>query len=232
MVPMAQVVKATVRYGQKNFMMLDVKPKLDRDARREAILDVARDVFLAEGFAAASMSTIATRLGGSKGTLYNYFRSKDELFAAYVTRHCMWQSEAMFAELTEDDNVERALTELGIGYLTLVLSDFSLANFRLIIAEAQRWPEIGRIFYESGPMNGAQRLSAFLERAKAKGLLKIDDPMHAAHQFIGLCQNRLLKQRQCNYMTEAPAPAEVATEVAAAVATFLAAFGTGKAAND
>ena len=58
------------------------KPRLDRDARRELILDVAQDVFLEEGFAAASMSTIAARLGGSKGTLYNYFRSKDELFAA------------------------------------------------------------------------------------------------------------------------------------------------------
>ena len=52
-------------------MMQDVKPRLDRDARREAILDVASDVFLEEGYANASMSTIAARLGGSKGTLYN-----------------------------------------------------------------------------------------------------------------------------------------------------------------
>ena len=55
-----------------------------RDQRREAILEVAREVFTEEGYAAASMSTIAARLGGSKGTLYNYFKSKEELFGAYV----------------------------------------------------------------------------------------------------------------------------------------------------
>ncbi|MGH6965637.1 MAG: TetR/AcrR family transcriptional regulator, partial [Phenylobacterium sp.] len=53
---------------------LQTRPRLDRDARREAILDVAQEVFLEEGFANASMSTIAARLGGSKGTLYNYFK--------------------------------------------------------------------------------------------------------------------------------------------------------------
>ena len=58
------------------------KTRLDRDARRELILDVAQEVFLEEGFANASMSTIAARLGGSKGTLYNYFKSKDDLFTA------------------------------------------------------------------------------------------------------------------------------------------------------
>ena len=110
--------------------MLDIanKPKLDRDTRREAILDVARDVFLEEGYASASMSTIAARLGGSKGTLYNYFKNKEELFAAYVVRHCAWQSEAMFAMLAEDEDVHRALTELGrTSY------DFNIGKIRYII---------------------------------------------------------------------------------------------------
>jgi AcrR family transcriptional regulator len=205
--------------------MFDIKPRLDRDARREAILDVARDVFLEEGFAAASMSEIAARLGGSKATLYNYFRSKDELFKAYVQRHCAWQSEAMFATLSESDDIEHALSELATRYLEMVLSDMSLANFRLIVAEAQRSPEIGRIFYETGPMNGSLRLAKFLENARQKGQLRLEDPLRAAYQFIGLCQNRLLKARQCNYMPNAPTPAEIDAEVKPAVATFLAAFG-------
>ncbi len=66
------------------------------------ILDAAAEVFLEEGFAAASMSAIAARVGGSKGTLYNYFRSKEELFEAYIQRHCAWQAESMFALLTPD----------------------------------------------------------------------------------------------------------------------------------
>ena len=54
--------------------------------RRSAIMDCAEDIFLEEGFQAASMSAIAARLGGSKGTLYNYFESKEELYAAVIER--------------------------------------------------------------------------------------------------------------------------------------------------
>src|SRR4051812_22630064 len=90
------------------------KPRLDRDARREAILDVAQEVFLEEGFAAASMSTIAARLGGSKGTLYNYFKSKDDLFNAYVERRCLWQQDEIF-ECLPGEAPETALRR-GAGW--------------------------------------------------------------------------------------------------------------------
>src|ERR1700743_2654399 len=120
------------------------KPRLDRDARREAILDVAQQVFLEEGFGAASMSTIAARLGGSKGTLYNYFKSKDELFVAYVQRLCAWQRVAMFGLFANEPDVRSALTSLGRTYLTIVLSDTNMMNFRLIVAESQRSPELGK----------------------------------------------------------------------------------------
>ena len=69
------------------------------DARRRAILDVASEVFLAQGYAAASMSEIATRLGGSKGTLYNYFRSKEELIGALIADTCQWPAIAIFDPL-------------------------------------------------------------------------------------------------------------------------------------
>ncbi|MDB5455378.1 MAG: transcriptional regulator, TetR family [Caulobacter sp.] len=208
-------------------MIQDLKPRLDRDARREAILDVARDVFLEEGYANASMSTIAARLGGSKGTLYNYFKNKEDLFAAYVTRHCMWQREAMFALFSEEKDVRTALTKLGRTYLSIVLSDFSLLNFRLIVAEAQRTPAVGKAFYEAGPERGSQMLGAYLERANARGLLKIDDPLRAAHQFIGLCQNRLMKARLCNAVGE-PTAEEIDREVLPAVEAFLTAFAPGR----
>ena len=203
--------------------MQDVKPRLDRDARREAILDVARDVFLEEGYANASMSTIAARLGGSKGTLYNYFKNKEDLFAAYVVRHCAWQRDAMFELSADVGDIRAALTKVGRTYLSIVLSDFSMSNFRVIVAEAQRTPEIGRAFYETGPRSGAQLLGAILQKAADTGQLKLADPVHAAHQFIGLCQNRLMKARLCNAMAE-PTAEEIDREVLPAVEVFLAAF--------
>jgi len=208
-------------------MMQDVKPRLDRDARREAILDVASDVFLEEGYANASMSTIAARLGGSKGTLYNYFKNKEQLFAGYVVRHCAWQRDAMFEISSEIDDIRAALTKVGRSYLSIVLSDFSMANLRVIVAEAQRTPEIGQAFYEAGPRSGSQLLGAILKRAADSGQLKMDDPVRAAHQFIALCQNRMLKARLCNAMA-APTPDEIDREVLPAVEMFLAAYGTGR----
>jgi hypothetical protein len=104
------------------------------------------------------------------------------------------------------------------------MSDYTMRKFRVITAEAERAPEIGRNFYEAGPLGGAKRLAAFLRSAAAEGRVRLDDPLAAAHQFLGLCQNRMLKARLCAVMGE-PTPAEIDAEVAAAVDTFWAAFG-------
>lgn len=207
--------------------MSDAKTLVGRDARREAILDAASDVFLEEGYAAASMSTIAARVGGSKATLYTYFKSKEELFEAYVRRHCSWLRDKTFSLLANGEDVRTALTRLGVSYLRMVLSDHNLRHFRMITAEAERSPEIGQIFYKSGPLSGAIRLASFLEQAIHDGVLRIDDPMRAAHQFTALCQNRLLKARLCAASGE-PTDAEVEAEVAAAVNVFMATYSVAR----
>jgi AcrR family transcriptional regulator len=205
-------------------MSAEARPRLDRDSRREAILDVAAEVFMEVGYSAASMSMIATRLGGSKGTLYNYFRSKEELFEAYIVRHCVWQLETMDKLYAQGGDVRTALTELGQTLLKFVLSGFGLRNFILVISEAGRSPEIGRSFYEAGPLRGAARLAEFIAKSAQEGRLRPCDPDVAAKQFIGLCQNRLLKARLCNAIPE-PCDAEIESEVASAVETFMAAYG-------
>jgi AcrR family transcriptional regulator len=204
-------------------MTMHVKPRLDRDARRDAILEVAEEVFLEEGFGAASMSTIAARLGGSKGTLYNYFKSKDELFEAYVLRRCVMNLDAIYDLPADGDQVEETLMRLGRAYLQRVLAEQNLRHFRLIVAEAERSPEIGKAFYEAGPARGAERLAERIGQWAALDRLEVDDPMQAAHQFTGLCQNRYFKQRLCNAIPELTAD-QVEAEVASAVKTFLRAY--------
>ena len=199
------------------------KTKLDRDQRRELILDVAQEVFLEEGFANASMSVIAARLGGSKGTLYNYFKSKDELFNAYVERRCLWQDEIFSAPLA-GETPEETLRRIARAYLTRVLTDFNLRNFRLIASEAERAPEIGRIFYDAGPRKGAERVAELLVGMAKDGHLDLDDPLDAAHQFLGLAQNRYFKARLCNAIPELTQK-QVEDEAALAAHTFLRAFG-------
>ncbi len=201
------------------------KTKLDRDARRELILDVAQSVFLEEGFANASMSVIAAKLGGSKGTLYNYFKSKDELFNAYVERRCLWQDE-IFASPSSGETPEQTLRRIAAAYLRRVLTDFNLKNFRLITAEAARSPEIGRTFYDAGPRKGAERVAELLEGMQAQGHLDLglEDPLDAAHMFLGLAQNRYFKARLCNAIPELT-ERQIEEEAKLAARTFLRAFG-------
>src|ERR1700756_2129050 len=112
--------------------MIEAPPINRRDQRREAILKIAQEVFLEEGFAAASMSTIAARLGGSKGTLYNYFKSKDELFAAYIQEDCSKIAEDTFAHaLADDQPIAVVLQELGEGLLSHIYSEWGISNFRV-----------------------------------------------------------------------------------------------------
>jgi AcrR family transcriptional regulator len=205
-------------------MSIDAKPKLDRDSRREAILDVAAEVFVESGYSAASMSMIAARVGGSKGTLYNYFKNKEDLFAAYVDRQCLWQQTRMDEEMSQASDVSAALASVGRMLLTMVVSGFGLSNFTIIAAEAARVPQIGQAFYESGPRRGASLVAQYVARACAAGDLRPCNPEQAAHHFIGLCQHRLFKARLCNAAPE-PSEAEIVAEVAAAIEVFMAAYG-------
>jgi len=204
--------------------MQDVKPRPDKDARREAILDVACAIFLEEGFDAASMSGIAARVGGSKGTLYNYFKNKEELFEAFVERHCLMHAHLIDTLEAPGLGYRETLIRWARQYLRILTSDITMRNYRVIMAVSERWPDIGRRFYENGPLRGAQRVAAFLTRAAADGEFVTDNALLAAHQFIALCQSRYQKARFLNYLPE-PTDDDLAKEVEAAVNTFYAAYG-------
>src|ERR1700735_2390989 len=93
-----------------------------RDQRREAILNVAREVFFELGYSAASMSAIAARLGGSKGTLYNYFKNKEELFEAQVRDLCGHGADRMVDPPLQEDPIQ-ALPAFGERYLQHLYSE-------------------------------------------------------------------------------------------------------------
>jgi AcrR family transcriptional regulator len=170
--------------------MSEVVLKDRRDQRREAILEVARAVFTEEGFAAASMSSIAARLGGSKGTLYNYFKSKEELFAAYVREECARTADGIFDGASGKDIAGR-LSAIGERFLSHLLSERSVRTYQLVVAEAHRTPELARVFYEAGPAVGLERLTRVLEEARAEGEIEAVDCEVAALQFMALCRGNL-----------------------------------------
>jgi TetR/AcrR family transcriptional repressor of mexJK operon len=195
-----------------------------RDERRRAILDVALELFMQEGYAAASMSVIAARVGGSKGTLYNYFPSKETLFAALMEAEC--ESEAWVTATLESasDSVDGALLDIGGRFLDFALSGKVMNIHRLVIAESGRFPELGRTFFDSGPKRSIERVSGWLAERIAQGELVGDDPEHMATLFMDMCKSGLHQKLLWNVDTP-PARAKKAANVAAAVKVFMAAYG-------
>ena len=200
------------------------EPKTRRDQRREAILDVARTVFSEEGYASASMSAIAARLGGSKGTLYNYFKNKAELFEAFVRDYCEQHADYVFGVPLVGQDVREVLTGVGERFLHLILSDESTCFYRLIVAEAQHNPAVGRALYDSGYRIAIERLAEYLEHARAEGLIAADDCKRAADDFLALCQG--LQWKRVLSVACDLSDAEIRAEAARLAETFVRAYGS------
>jgi len=194
-------------------------------AKRRQILDGARAVFLAQGFDAASMGEIAKAAGVSKGTLYVYFENKEELFEAIVHQQCDAQAEALFDLSADGEDVETVLTRLGIGFIGFLCQPEKASALRTVIAIADRMPEIGKKFYESGPACGIAMLAAYIKRQVDAGVLAVDDCEIAAAQFLDMCQSTLFKPVLFNFAPP-PSPERIEHVVKIAVRTFLAAYRT------
>jgi AcrR family transcriptional regulator len=195
-----------------------------RGGRREAILNVAREVFSAEGYAAASMSHIASRLGGSKGTLYNYFKSKEELFRAHVQEQCDCHVAEAFAPPLVGDSPAEVLAGLAERILTALMSDEATAFYSLVVSEAQRNPSVGKAFYESGPERGIRLVADYLERANAANQISVDNPLEAAGEFLSLVHGGIHFKRVLNVIPP-PSAAEIRAQARQVTQTFVRAYG-------
>ena len=195
-----------------------------RDERRDGILDVARDCFLADGYAGTSMSSIAARLGGSKGTLYNYFKSKEELFEAVMQRQCGALAETLFDVDHDGDDVRERLQHFAGKFLTLLLTPESLGIHRVVVGETGRFPELGRMFYEMGPKVILTKIAGYLSDLMDQGVLRRADPFVAAQQFKDLTISGVLQPRTWGVIEGDMTDAEIQGQVNNAVDTFLRAY--------
>lgn len=157
----------------------------DNPGKREIILEAARKVFLEVGFGAASMDAIANNAQVSKQTVYNHFGSKEELFAAMVRDTCDSMTLA-FAEAARDGNPEKTLRAIAQRFMDATFSEDKLALHRILMAEVPRFPELGRIFYQSGPAVIRQFLADYFREQHKRGALKVENPKITAEQFISL----------------------------------------------
>jgi TetR/AcrR family transcriptional regulator, mexJK operon transcriptional repressor len=204
-----------------------MEPTLERNevpaGKAESILAAAKRTFLAAGFGAVSMDTIAREAGASKATVYAHFAGKEELFGAVIGREC----ELYFARFTagelDPQSVRASLSVLGRRFLELVLSTDAIALHRIILGEVTRFPELGEIFWRAGPERQRVQIEAFLQSTVAAGTLRVPDTRLAAEQFISLVRGDVQLRHLLRLEAEAAA-ADIDAAVETAVDTFIRAF--------
>ena len=160
------------------------KRESQRLAKRAQIIAVAREHFFEKGFEGAAMSAIAAQLGGSKRTLWSYFASKEELFAAVVEDTAASIRGGIDFSGIGDTPLEK-LTHLSRTVIERMTAPIAVQMFRLISPLAERNPELVRVFFDRGPRRTQKKVAEYLRDNFAE-ILWTDDYTQAGDDLIGL----------------------------------------------
>ncbi|QTT90695.1 TetR/AcrR family transcriptional regulator [Pseudomonas chlororaphis] len=155
-------------------------------AKRQAILEAAKTLFLSNGYASTSMDAVAAEAGVSKLTVYSHFNDKETLFSAAVMAKCEEQLPTLIFELPAGMPIESVLLNIARGFHLLINSEESLNLHRLILALGSQDPKLSQIFFEAGPQRMLQGMERLLARIDQCGALSIDKPRNAAEHFFCL----------------------------------------------
>lgn len=197
--------------------------RVKTDAQRRKILAAAAEVFHEHGFAGASMSAVCERAGGSKATLYRYFKSKEDLFVTLMLDAVMENAEAVFDNLKPSDDLRRTLERFGVGMLELGLSDASLSVRRNSIAEGPK-SGLGQELYERGSKPLWGRMADFLAGEMDAGRLRRADPWTVAMHLRGMLEADLINRALIGAHVD-KRPRSLREHTAQAVDALLRAYG-------
>ena len=164
------------------------------DERRQAIVAAAWEVFRENGFERTTMSEISERLGGSKATLYGYFQSKEQLFAAALEQVIGDNFSRTTAGLWDEGDIETRLLNFGRVYLETRLTPDSIAIERALIAEGER-SDLGERLRQQFVLPGWRRLTSVFNEEMRAARLRKGDPMVATWQFRGMIEADLVERR-------------------------------------
>jgi TetR/AcrR family transcriptional repressor of mexJK operon len=202
---------------------MNAENQIRKGRKFDQVIEGAKTVFLREGFEGASVDEIARDAGVSKATLYSYFPDKQHLFLAVLETECAHQSEVEILMHASDHDVEATLRAICKTLITFFLSRFGQDMFRVCVAEAQRFPELGRTFYDSGPRKWGRKIAQYLDSPGARKALDIDDTFLAADQLAQLCRTDLMLKVLFGIEKDPP-EAEIDRVAEEAVKTFLARY--------
>jgi AcrR family transcriptional regulator len=164
------------------------------DAKRQSIVEAAWEVFKENGFERTTMSDISERVGGSKATLYGYFQSKEQLFAAALEQMIGENAERVFAHICDDGDLETRLLDFARAYLNARLTPDGIAQERALIAEGGR-SDLGERLRQQFLHPHWRRLASVFNHEMRAARMRKGDPMVATWHFRGMIEADLVERR-------------------------------------
>ena len=200
-------------------------PRRERNrlAKEKRILEAAQTIFASAGYSGATMDAVAAAAGLTKPTLYQYYASKEALFGAMMSA----RRDDMLVAFESDDaaSMVAQLHRFAWAYADTVMRPDLLSLARLIISEAQRFPEIGQTYQASGPDRVLAGMMEFLGAQRDAGRLAFDDNELAAQDLWGLILSAP-RTRALYQPDNPPKRDELARYVENGLKVFLRAYST------
>lgn len=206
-------------------MAVPVENRSERKHR--LIMEAAIRVFLDRGYDGATMDEVAALAGVSKPTLYRHFTDKERLYAEIIQAtidNIDGVMRLVSDELSETSDPATALKALARKLITALMQPELLRLRRLVIANAERFPEVGRAWFAQGFERVLKTLAACFERYAQRGVLKLTDPLLAANHFTGLLLWIPLNRAMFSG-DHGSSPADLERHAEAAVQAFLSGYG-------
>ncbi|MDN3713943.1 TetR/AcrR family transcriptional regulator [Paracoccus cavernae] len=200
----------------------DGQPAPEDNPKRRQILDGARRMFLAKGFEAASMQDVARAAKVSKGTLYVYFDSKEAMFESLVLAECSRMQQAIREIGSGAGAIGDELRRIARHVITTLMSGDVMASMRMMIGAGEKFPDLARYLYTSGPERSIQSLADYFGTRVARGDLVMPDCREAASEFLDMIIAGL--QRRALLMMPPLAEDELDAFIARRVARFLSLY--------
>ncbi|MFG1425522.1 TetR/AcrR family transcriptional regulator [Roseixanthobacter glucoisosaccharinicivorans] len=170
------------------------RPQVRPDAETaRLVLEAAEQSFAERGYADTTIDEVAKAAGVAKKTIYRLFGGKADLLGGIIRARADTFTMSIKAE-SEDIPLDEALFDILEKFTRLVLSPDAIAQNRLSMAEAQRFPEVAAAFYEHGRLHTTKALAEWLAHQCARGLIVLDDPLTVASILLSMAADEPLRR--------------------------------------
>lgn len=156
-----------------------------KEARPQELLDAALELFVEKGFAAARIEEVALRAGVSKGTLYLYYPSKEDLLKAVIEQRLSTEIAAVAAQAERFEGpTPELLRELLTSWWQRMYEGAASGVFKIIVTEVRAFPEIADFHRRAVVEPGQRLIGGLLERGMARGEFRRVDVGCAVHSIV------------------------------------------------